>query len=188
MKLYDFSIAPNPRRVRIFLAEKGIEVPTVQVNLREREQFEIEFSKINPWLTVPVLELDDGTIISECVAISRYFEDTIPEPPLWGRDAMSPPRLRRAGGLLQPHQSVSGRSSGRSDDVQPSIAAEVCVLEVEARHPLTRARYGRSVDVDGVLHEADGPSTRVLEPHDPTLTARAPDHVEIAVSVEVHRL
>ena len=87
MKLYDFSLAPNPRRVRMFLAEKGIEVPMVQVNLREREQFEPEFSQINPWLTVPVLELDDGTMISECVAISRYFEDTQPEPPLWGRDA-----------------------------------------------------------------------------------------------------
>jgi len=87
MKLYDFSLAPNPRRVRMFLAEKGIEVPLVQVNTREREQFSDWFEKLNPSRTVPVLELDDGTIISESVAICRYFEEIQPEPPLMGRDA-----------------------------------------------------------------------------------------------------
>ena len=87
MKLYDFSLAPNPRRVRMFLAEKGIEVPMVQVNTREREQFSDWFQKINPRGAVPVLELDDGTLISESVAICRYFEETHPEPRLMGRDA-----------------------------------------------------------------------------------------------------
>ena len=87
MKLYDFKLAPNPKRVRIFLAEKGIEVPLVQVNTREREQFSDWFRKINPGCTVPVLELDDGTCISETVAICRYFEAMQPEPPLMGRDA-----------------------------------------------------------------------------------------------------
>jgi glutathione S-transferase len=87
MKLYEFAPAPNPRRVRMFLAEKGIEMPMVQVNLREKEQMGPEFAKINPWRTVPVLELDDGTMICECVAICRYIEDTHPEPPLIGRDA-----------------------------------------------------------------------------------------------------
>ncbi|MDP6567623.1 MAG: glutathione S-transferase family protein [Alphaproteobacteria bacterium] len=87
MKLYDFSLAPNPRRVRIFLAEKGIEIPMVQVNTREAEQFSDWFQKINPRGTIPVLELDDGTLISESVAICRYFEETQPEPPLMGRDA-----------------------------------------------------------------------------------------------------
>ncbi len=87
MKLYDFALAPNPRRVRMFLAEKGIEVPMVQVNTREREQFSDWFQKINPRGAVPVLELDDGTLISESVAICRYFEETNPEPQLMGRDA-----------------------------------------------------------------------------------------------------
>ncbi len=87
MKLYDFSLAPNPRRVRMFLAEKGIDVPMVQVNTREREQFSDWFLKINPRGVVPVLELDDGTLISESVAICRYFEEMQPEPPLMGRDA-----------------------------------------------------------------------------------------------------
>ena len=87
MKLYDFALAPNPRRVRMYLAEKGIEVPTVQVNTREREQFSDAFQAVNPRGTVPVLVLDDGTVLTESVAICRYFEETHPEPPLFGRDA-----------------------------------------------------------------------------------------------------
>lgn len=87
MKLYDFTPAPNPRRVRIFLAEKGIEVPMVQVDIREMEQFGEDFRKINPYSVVPVLELDDGTRIGESVAICRYFEEVQPAPPLMGIDA-----------------------------------------------------------------------------------------------------
>ena len=87
MKLYDFALAPNPRRVRMFLAEKGVSVPTVQVNVRNREQFTPEFVKLNPFCVVPVLELDDGTCIGESVAICRYFEVLHPEPSLMGRDA-----------------------------------------------------------------------------------------------------
>ena len=87
MKLYDFSLAPNPRRVRMFLAEKGIEVPTVQINTREAEQFSEAFLKVNPRSTVPALELDDGTVLTESVSICRYFEETQPEPALMGRNA-----------------------------------------------------------------------------------------------------
>jgi len=87
MKLYDFAMAPNPRRVRMFLAEKGVEIPTVQVNIRDREQFTDEFAAINPSRTVPVLELDDGTCLTETVAICRYIEETQPEPALMGGDA-----------------------------------------------------------------------------------------------------
>lgn len=86
MKLYDFALAPSPRRVRIFLAEKGVDVPRVPVNLRERQQFAPEFVKANPSCMVPVLELDDGTQITESVAICRYFEDLQPQPPLMGID------------------------------------------------------------------------------------------------------
>jgi len=87
MKLYDFELAPNPRRVRMFLAEKKITIPTVQVNTRQREQFAEEFTKINPFSMVPVLELDDGTYIAESTAICRYIELLHPEPTLMGRDA-----------------------------------------------------------------------------------------------------
>ncbi|HTT39125.1 MAG TPA: glutathione S-transferase family protein [Burkholderiales bacterium] len=87
MKLYDFELAPNPRRVRMFLAEKGVEIPTVQVNVRQGEQFSAGFLKVNPYSVVPVLELDDGTCLGESVAICRYLESLYPHPPLMGRDA-----------------------------------------------------------------------------------------------------
>ena len=84
MKLYDYQLAPNPRRVRIFLAEKGITVPTVQIDLRAGEQFTPEFRAINPECTVPVLEFDDGRRIAEVIAICLYFELAHPEPALMG--------------------------------------------------------------------------------------------------------
>ncbi len=87
MKLYDFALAPSPRRVRMYLAEKGIEVPTEQINTREREQFSDAFKAINPRCVVPTLVLDDGTCLDESVAICRYFEEIQPEPVLMGRDA-----------------------------------------------------------------------------------------------------
>jgi glutathione S-transferase len=87
LKLYDFSLAPNPRRVRMFLAEKTMTIPSVQVNTRERAQFADDFKKVSPRSIVPVLELDDGTLIAESVAICRYIEEIQPEPPLFGRDA-----------------------------------------------------------------------------------------------------
>ncbi len=87
MKLYDCTTAPSPRRVRIFLAEKGITVPMVQVALRNGEQFSPAFRVINPECTVPVLELDNGTRIADILATCHYFEELYPEPPLMGRTA-----------------------------------------------------------------------------------------------------
>lgn len=86
MKLYDSDWAPNPRRVRIFLAEKGIDIERVTVDLAAGAHFDDSFKKINPLQRVPVLELDDGTMIAELVAICRYFEEMHPVPPLFGRD------------------------------------------------------------------------------------------------------
>jgi glutathione S-transferase len=85
MKLYDSVRAPNPRRVRIFLAEKGIDVPRMMVDLAAFEHRSEDFTKLNPLRRTPTLELDDGTIITESVAICRYFEEIHPEPPLFGR-------------------------------------------------------------------------------------------------------
>ena len=84
MKFYDCATAPSPRRVRIFLAEKGISVPNVPVDLRNGEQFTPAFRAINPDCTVPVLELDDGSVIADAIAICGYFEEIQPEPPLIG--------------------------------------------------------------------------------------------------------
>jgi len=85
MKIYEMKIAPNPRRVRIFLAEKGIHtVKFIQVDLQSGENLTPEFKRMNPFGKVPVLELDDGQYISETVAICRYFEESNPENPLMG--------------------------------------------------------------------------------------------------------
>jgi glutathione S-transferase len=88
MKLYDGGKAPNPRRTRIFLAEKGITVPTEQVDIMAQEHKTADFTAKNPLQRVPVLVLDDGTCISESIAICRYFEALRPEPPLFGQGAL----------------------------------------------------------------------------------------------------
>ncbi|MFU8896436.1 MAG: glutathione S-transferase family protein [Gammaproteobacteria bacterium] len=88
MKLYDMRVAPNPRRVRIFLAEKGIDVPRVEINIRAGENLQPEFLAINPRGVVPTLQLDDGTVIDESTAICKYFDELQPEPPLLGRTAL----------------------------------------------------------------------------------------------------
>ncbi len=87
MKLYDFKMAPNPQRVNMFLAEKGVEIPTVEINTRERAQFSDSYMAINAVSQVPTLELDDGTCIAETMAICRYIEELHPEPALFGSDA-----------------------------------------------------------------------------------------------------
>jgi glutathione S-transferase len=88
MKLFDGGRAPNPRRVRVFLAEKGIQVPLVPVDMGALEHREQPVSSRNPLQRLPVLELDDGTIITESVAICRYFEELHPQPPLFGQGAL----------------------------------------------------------------------------------------------------
>src|SRR5208337_3502415 len=88
MKLYDGGRAPNPRRVRIFLAEKGITVPTEQVDLGQLQQRSDAYTAINPMQRVPALVLDDGTVIAESIAICRYFEALYPDPPLFGCGAI----------------------------------------------------------------------------------------------------
>ena len=88
MKLFDGGKAPNPRRVRVFLAEKGIEVPLAPVDMGAMGHRAPEVADRNPLRRLPVLELDDGTIITESVAICRYFEETNPKPPLFGVGAL----------------------------------------------------------------------------------------------------
>jgi glutathione S-transferase len=88
MKLYDGGRAPNPRRVRIFLAEKGIEVPLVPVDMGAMGHRSDEVTARNPLQKLPVLELDDGTVLAESVAICRYFEELHPEPALFGHGAL----------------------------------------------------------------------------------------------------
>lgn len=84
MKLYDSKLAPNPRRTRIFLAEKGISLPTEQIDIAAQQHKTPEYAAINPLQRMPTLMLDDGTIITESIAICRYFEMLHPEPPMFG--------------------------------------------------------------------------------------------------------
>lgn len=89
MLLYTCKTAPSPRRARMFIAEKGIEVPMQEIDLRAGEHFSEEFRRKNPCATVPTLELDDGTCIAESDAICTYFEALHPEPALMGDDPKS---------------------------------------------------------------------------------------------------
>jgi glutathione S-transferase len=88
MKLFDGGKAPNPRRVRVFLSEKGISVPLVPVDMGALGHQQEPVASRNPLRRLPVLELDDGTVITESVAICRYFEELQPEPPLLGIGAL----------------------------------------------------------------------------------------------------
>jgi glutathione S-transferase len=84
MMVYDGGRAPNPRRVRIFLAEKGVSLPTLEVDLGKMEHKAPDYVAVNPLQRTPALALDDGTVIAESIAICRYFEELHPEPPLFG--------------------------------------------------------------------------------------------------------
>ena len=104
MKFFDCKTAPSPRRVRIFIAEKGITVETVPVDLRSKEQLDPDFRSINPHCTVPVLELDDGTRLTTTAGIWRYLEAAYPDPALMGET----PKQRGAISDLQWHIEMNG--------------------------------------------------------------------------------
>jgi len=87
MKLYDFGPAANAQRVRVFLAEKSLTVPLVELNVREDAQFTEPYTTMNRFHCVPFLELDDGTVIAESISICRYLEELYPKPSLFGRTA-----------------------------------------------------------------------------------------------------
>jgi glutathione S-transferase len=93
MKLYDGGRAPNPRRVRVYLAEKGIDVALEPVDIGALAQRSPEFTAMNPLQRTPVLVLDDGSVITESIAICRYFEELFPDPPLFGSGALERARV-----------------------------------------------------------------------------------------------
>ena len=96
MKVYlDTGRAPNPRRLRMYLIEKGLDLPIEEVDLRSGFQRTEEFTSRNPFAGVPILELDDGTVLAESTAIMEYLEEAHPEPPLIGTDAVSRARVRQ---------------------------------------------------------------------------------------------
>ncbi len=159
MRLYDFNLAPNPRRVRIFAAEKGIALETVSVDLRGGGQFEDEFRAVNPRCTVPVLELDDGTRISESVAICRYLEETQPDPPLMGIDARDKAivemwqRRIEMEGFLAVGETLRNSAERLKDRALPGPVPYVQIAELADRG---RARIGHFFEMlDARLAESD---------------------------------
>ena len=118
MKLYDCKIAPNPRRVRIFIAEKNLQIPAVEVSIVDGENLKPEYLKVNPRGLLPVLELDDGTRIDETQAICRYLEETHPEPNLMGRTTLERAQIES----WQRHMEFDGMTAV-SEVVRNSIPA-----------------------------------------------------------------
>lgn len=95
MKLYDMIKAPNPRRVRIFLAEKGVDAECIEVDIPGGANLGSDYLAINPRGVVPTLQLDDGTTIDESIAICRYIEAVHPEPNLFGADPLEIARVEQ---------------------------------------------------------------------------------------------
>ncbi|HUI25511.1 MAG TPA: glutathione S-transferase family protein [Candidatus Kryptonia bacterium] len=95
MKLYDFVGAPNPKKTRVYLAEKGIKIPTEPVDIISGKNRTPEFLKKNPLGGLPVLELDDGSLLTESLAIIEYFEELHPNPPMIGSNPLERARARR---------------------------------------------------------------------------------------------
>ena len=153
MKLYDFALAPNPKRVRMFLAEKGLSVPTVEVQLREGAQFADAYREINPFSLAPALVLDDGAVICESVAICRWFEETHPRPPLFGEGALERAQVemwsRRAEihGFLPVADVVRNTSPMFEDRALPGVAGGVPQIpELATRGRAALARFLRLLD------------------------------------------
>ena len=123
MKLFTWEIAPNPRRVKVFLKEKGVEIPSEDVGVSGKPYLEPNFLKEHPHRRVPLLRLDDGSYIAEAMAICRYFEALYPDPPLMGSNPRQAglidmwERLAESEGLqaiAEFYRNSKGSFSGRS--------------------------------------------------------------------------
>ncbi|MGY8961816.1 MAG: glutathione S-transferase N-terminal domain-containing protein, partial [Alphaproteobacteria bacterium] len=133
MKLYTTAVAPNPRRVTIFLNEKGIDIPTIELDLGKSEHLTDEFAAKNPMARVPVLEMDDGTYLAESLSICRYFEEIQPEPPLFGVGARDKAEVdmwnRRCWGWFRGAFAIRiliGKAKFRSFRILARTAARRC--------------------------------------------------------------
>lgn len=127
MKLYDLPPSPNARRARIFIAEKGLEIPTVAVDMMKGENRQPDYLAKNSLGKMPVLELDDGTCIAESGAICRYLEEMHPEPPLLGTSPLERAQVemwdrRMELGILLPLIHVFGHTHEMWKGVHTQVA------------------------------------------------------------------
>jgi glutathione S-transferase len=123
MKIYDFAGAPNPKKLRTYLAEKGIAVPIEQVDVIGGENRRPEFLAKNPLGGLPVLELDDGSHLTESLAIIEYLEELRPEPPMIGRTPLERARTREAERICE--LGVLGSVATIFQNTHPFFAARV---------------------------------------------------------------
>jgi glutathione S-transferase len=121
MKLYDNSWAPNPRRVRIFMAEKGIDLPRTPIDLRSHQHRQADYTAVNALQELPALELDDGTIITESLAICRYLDALHPQPALFGATPVEIAMVEMWGRRLELHLLASISAVFRH--LHPAMAA-----------------------------------------------------------------
>jgi glutathione S-transferase len=145
MKLHEFPGAPNPKKVRVYLAEKGIDVPSVTVNIVAGENRQPEFLKKNPMGGLPVLELDDGTYLPESLAIIEYFEELHPSPPMIGTTPLERARVRALERLCE--LSVLGRIA----------------VVFQNTHPLFASRLKQSADAADSARTALAANLKVLD-------------------------
>lgn len=123
MKIYDFAGAPNPKRLRVYLAEKGIQVPCEQVNIIAGENRTPDFRAKNPLGLLPVLELDDGSCLPESLAIIEYFEELHPTPPMIGTTPLERARVRALERTAE--LSVLNRVATVFQNTHPFMAARI---------------------------------------------------------------
>jgi glutathione S-transferase len=139
LKLYTFDAAPNPRRVNLFLGYKGIQIPSQQVNLRESQQFSAEYKAINPRCTVPALQLDDGTVLCDGIAICWYLESRFPQKPLLGSDPLSQAQVLSwdtyilSDAFLPVAEALRNRSDAFKDRAVPGPGRIAQIPQLEAR-------------------------------------------------------
>ena len=147
MKIYDFVGAPNPQKLRVYLAEKGITVPMEQVNIVTGENRTPEFLKKNPLGGLPVLELDDGSYLTESLAIMEYFEELHPNPPMIGANPLQRARVRALERIIElgvlnrvatifqnTHPFMAGRikqSADAAETARSQLAATLKVVDAK---------------------------------------------------------
>lgn len=152
MKFYDCKTAPSPRRVRIFLAEKGVEIDTVQIDLGKGEQFSEAYREVNPDCVVPALRLDDGSCISEVLAICQFIEETYPEPALMGETTQERARVSmwnakvEQQGLWAMAEAFRNSAKGLRDRAVPGPEAYPQIPELAERGRSRVLQFFNSLD------------------------------------------
>jgi glutathione S-transferase len=150
MKLYDYTPAPSPRRARMFLAEKGVKVEIVQVDLATAEQLKPEFLALNPQATVPLLVLDDGQTITENLGIAAYLEAAYPQPPLLGTTPLEKARVLQWNSRAETELLLAvaeALRNGHPNFANRAIAGSSTYEQIPALAERGRARVGKFWDV-----------------------------------------